>query len=140
MIILQEKREDNLSEYKRADVEKCFVKSAVTEVNGEKIGLIGASPIDMFSRVTSAASHTDCYIDDLEKTINEIQIEADKLKGAWLREWGFSENTPISVQCEDGRLVITPRPLDDEEQRVTMVAEAEGGYEKPERKHYVRCK
>ena len=71
---------------------------------------------------------------------NYRDVPQIQLKGAWLREWGFSENTPISVQCEDGRLVITPRPLDDEEQRVTMVAEAEGGYEKPERKHYVRCK
>ena len=31
------------------------------------------------------------------------------LKGAWLEEWGFRPNMPVVVQCEDGRLVITPR-------------------------------
>lgn len=29
------------------------------------------------------------------------------LKGAWLEEWGFTPDMPVSVQCEEGRLVIT---------------------------------
>lgn len=29
------------------------------------------------------------------------------LKGAWLEDWGFSSNTPINIQCEDGKLTIT---------------------------------
>ena len=29
------------------------------------------------------------------------------LKGQWLRELGFEENTPIIVNCEDGILTIT---------------------------------
>ncbi len=29
------------------------------------------------------------------------------LKGLWLKEWGFQEGTRISVQCEDGKLIIT---------------------------------
>lgn len=29
------------------------------------------------------------------------------LKGQWLRELGFEENTPIVVHCEDGILTIT---------------------------------
>ena len=29
------------------------------------------------------------------------------LKGQWLRELGFEENTPIMVHCEDGILTIT---------------------------------
>lgn len=29
------------------------------------------------------------------------------LKGAWLEAWGFTPNMPVSVQCEEGRLVIT---------------------------------
>ncbi|MCM1234294.1 MAG: type I toxin-antitoxin system SymE family toxin [Ruminococcus flavefaciens] len=28
------------------------------------------------------------------------------LKGAWLEDWGFKIDTPIIVQCEQGRLVI----------------------------------
>jgi len=30
------------------------------------------------------------------------------LKGAWLEEWGFTSNMSVSVQCEEGRLIITP--------------------------------
>lgn len=29
------------------------------------------------------------------------------LKGNWLQELGFEINTPITVKCEDGRLIIT---------------------------------
>ena len=29
------------------------------------------------------------------------------LKGKWLQELGFEIDTPITVKCEDGRLVIT---------------------------------
>lgn len=29
------------------------------------------------------------------------------LKGAWLRELGFEEGVPITVECEGGRLTIT---------------------------------
>lgn len=28
------------------------------------------------------------------------------LKGAWLEEWGFTANKPITVQCEERKLVI----------------------------------
>lgn len=28
------------------------------------------------------------------------------LKGAWLEEWGCTANMPVTVQCEEGKLVI----------------------------------
>jgi hypothetical protein len=28
------------------------------------------------------------------------------LKGAWLEEWGFMIDTPVIVQCENGKLTI----------------------------------
>lgn len=31
------------------------------------------------------------------------------LKGKWLEELGFEAGTPLTVQCEEGRLVIVPR-------------------------------
>ena len=31
------------------------------------------------------------------------------LKGQWLREAGFECGTSITVKCEEGRLIITPR-------------------------------
>lgn len=49
------------------------------------------------------------------------------LKGQWLRELGFEENTPITVHCEDGILTITraDEVLYDDvpEMLVTTVAE-----------------
>ena len=34
------------------------------------------------------------------------------LKGDWLKQYGFTEDTPIHVHCEDGKLTITPRDPD----------------------------
>lgn len=28
------------------------------------------------------------------------------LKGAWLEEWGFTANMPVTIQCEEGKLII----------------------------------
>lgn len=64
------------------------------------------------------------------KNVPQIQ-----LKGAWLREFGFSENTPITVQCEDGRLVIIPRIIEQEETTPMMEAEKKSKYGK--KKAYV---
>lgn len=37
------------------------------------------------------------------------------LKGAWLEEWGFTANMPVTVQCEEGKLVIV---LDEEKAKI----------------------
>ncbi|MBP3806035.1 MAG: SymE family type I addiction module toxin [Oribacterium sp.] len=56
------------------------------------------------------------------------------LKGAWLRELGFDEGTPITVKCEGGRLTITRAdeiitPFSEVEgQGVMCVAESSGSY------------
>lgn len=49
------------------------------------------------------------------------------LKGAWLRDCGFEEGTPIIVKCEGGRLTIT-RADEIIVEPVHMVAEAAAGY------------
>lgn len=52
-----------------------------------------------------------------------------QLKGKWLREFGFTEETPITVRCEEGRLIITPREVvTEEEPALMMVAEKKGRY------------
>ncbi len=66
---------------------------------------------------------------------NYKDVPQIQLKGAWLREFGFSENTPISVQCENGRLVIVPRIVEAEEIAPIMVAEKKTKYVK--KKAYV---
>lgn len=54
------------------------------------------------------------------------------LKGQWLRELGFEENTPITVHCEDGILTIkrTDEVYYDDvpEMPVTIVAESKSKY------------
>lgn len=50
------------------------------------------------------------------------------LKGQWLKEAGFDCGTSITVTCEDGKLIITPREeisfIDAfEKQQIGMVAE-----------------
>lgn len=58
------------------------------------------------------------------KDVPQIQ-----LKGAWLREFGFTEGTPVTVACENGRLVITPRETAEESlPAATMVAEPKEKY------------
>ena len=75
-----ETADDNIAEYGRADLDKKLEKSAIIEVKGEKIGLIGASPVDLLDRLTHPNYHKDCYVEKLDKTIQEIQSEADNLK------------------------------------------------------------
>ena len=72
--------EDNLPEYGRAALDEAIKGSMVVEVKGEKIGLIGTCPFDMFGRTTHPNYHKDCYIDELEDTIELIQEEIEKLK------------------------------------------------------------
>lgn len=43
------------------------------------------------------------------------------LKGQWLRELGFEANTPISVQCENGKLTIVPREPEEERIITTII-------------------
>ncbi len=55
------------------------------------------------------------------------------LKGQWLEELGFGAGTLLTVQCEEGKLVIVPRESADyidvfEEQQLGMVAEKKAGY------------
>ena len=56
------------------------------------------------------------------------------LKGQWLLEMGFEIGDYISVSCEDGKLIITPREeisfIDAyEKQQLMMVAEKKGEYD-----------
>lgn len=56
------------------------------------------------------------------------------LKGQWLREAGFDCGTSITVTCEDGKLIITPRETEsyidafEELQLAGAVAEEKEGY------------
>lgn len=55
-------------------------KSYVQEINGNKYGIIGATPVDLFSRIKYGKIFNELKIDNIDKTIVDIQTEADKLK------------------------------------------------------------
>ncbi len=67
-------------EDEHTELNKSLKHSAIIEVKGEKIGIVGATPIDLFERVTHPAYHNDCFVEELEDSIEDIQEEIDKLK------------------------------------------------------------
>ena len=77
---LEDQDDDEIEKLGRAELDKHLKKSTIVEVKGEKIGLIGASPMDMFERLTHPNYYADSTIDSLEDTIEEIQDEADDLR------------------------------------------------------------
>ena len=79
-IPISEQDDDVVKKFGRADLKNHLKKSTIVEVNGEKIGLIGASPMDMLERLTHPNYYTDCSVDDLDDTIELIQEEIDELK------------------------------------------------------------
>lgn len=72
--------EKDIEEQGRVDLDGVISKSKIVEVKGEKIGLVGASPVDMFERATHPDYHKDCHVDGMEDTIDDIQEEVDELK------------------------------------------------------------
>ena len=77
-LALQEKKD--IEEQGRVELEDSIKKTKIVEVNGEKIGLVGASAVDMFERATHPDYHKDCHVDSLEDTIEDIQEEVNDLK------------------------------------------------------------
>ncbi len=57
-----------------------FKPSTIIERNGEKYGFIGISPSDMFERVKINDSLSDISVQDIEKTIQTVKNEVEKLK------------------------------------------------------------
>ena len=52
---------------------------------------------------------------------NYKSTPAIMLKGLWLKKLGFDSNTPVSVKCENGRLTIEPRELQEERIITTVI-------------------
>lgn len=55
-------------------------KSYIQEVDGTKYGIIGAAPVDLFSRLKYSKIFDELKVDNIDNTIKDIQEEADKLK------------------------------------------------------------
>ena len=79
-IPLDKQNSEEIKKNGRADLKNHLKKSTIVEVKGEKIGLIGASPMDMLERLTHPNYYTDCSVADLDDTIEAIQEEVDNFK------------------------------------------------------------
>lgn len=55
-------------------------KSYVQEVNGNKYGIIGITPVDLFSRLKYGKLFEELKIDGIDSTIKDVQTEVNKLK------------------------------------------------------------
>ncbi len=55
-------------------------KSYIQEINGNKYGIIGATPVDLFSRLKYGKIFEELEIDGIDDTIRDIQGEVNKLK------------------------------------------------------------
>ena len=60
------------------------------------------------------------------------ETPAIMLKGQWLKELGFDIGTSITVTCENGKLIITPREeisyIDAYEKQQCMMVAEKGAY------------
>lgn len=66
-------------ETNKAPINDRFINSYVKEINGQRYGLIGVSPVDMNDRYTHADYYDDCQIDSMEDTIKGVQAEVELL-------------------------------------------------------------
>lgn len=70
----------NLHPNKGNAIRKIMSDSFITEINGHKYGIIGASPIDFMKHTNRPEQVSALNTDDLEETINEINEDIAKLK------------------------------------------------------------
>lgn len=54
------------------------------------------------------------------RSSHEKYVPAIILQGKWLEQYGFSTDTYISVECEEGKLTITLREPDAEERKKSI--------------------
>ena len=78
--LLNEQDQDDVQTLGRAELLKYIKPSKIVEVKGEKIGLLGTAPIDLLDRLTHPNYHTDCHVDPLDESIEDIQKEVDNIK------------------------------------------------------------
>ncbi len=73
-------KNNDTKKYNKSDITNFIKKSAIIEVKGEKIGLIGTTPVDLLQRCTHPDYHSDCNVYDLDTTINLIQNEINNIQ------------------------------------------------------------
>lgn len=77
---LDEQRPNDIEQFNKADLNDFIKKSSVIEIKGERIGLIGTTPIDLLNRTTHPDYHQDCSVQDLDDSLELIQNEINEFK------------------------------------------------------------
>jgi len=77
---LKEQKADEIEKYNKTDIKDFIKPSVIINIKGEKIGLIGTTPVDLTERATHPDYHKDCKAHDLDKTTELIQQEIKNLK------------------------------------------------------------
>ena len=72
--------QEEIENYNKTNLKDFIKPSVIVNVKGEKIGLIGTTPVDLTERATHPDYHKDCSAYDLEKTTELVQKEIDELK------------------------------------------------------------
>ena len=87
-------------------------KSYIQEVNGTKYGIIGATPVDLLSRIKYGRIFEDLNVDSIETTIKDIQAEADNLKKQGvnkiilLSHLGFGYDQKVAQETSDIDIIL----------------------------------
>ena len=77
---LEEQTLEEIENYDKTNIKDFIKPSTIVNIKGEKIGLIGTTPVDLTDRATHPDYHKDCKAHDLETTTQLIQEEIDELK------------------------------------------------------------
>ncbi len=96
----------------KTDLNDVLKPSYVTEINGQKIGLIGACPNDIFERVTNPEYIKDCEVDNYYVTLQKIKNQVDKFtkeginKIFLLSHLGHNKNKDIAEKIDGIDVII----------------------------------
>lgn len=72
-----------------------FQKSIIAENNGQKVGIIGIAPSDMFLRVKMSNSLNSIKVADVDETIKLVQQEVDKLRSQGINKIALLSHSGI---------------------------------------------
>ncbi len=86
-----------------------FQKSIIKENNGEKVGIIGIAPSDMFDRVKMSNSLNSIKVADINETIKLIQQEVDNLRSQGINKIALLSHSGIN---NDKRIIEQTEGID----------------------------
>ena len=79
-IPIEKQDSSEVSTFNKTNLNEFIKESEIIEIRGEKIGLLGTTPIDLLERATHPDYHKDCATSNLDETIELVQNEVNKLK------------------------------------------------------------